>query len=88
MELNKEQLSALVDNELEQPGQTVSRLLAAGADADRQRWARYHLIGELLREGGAERGLSDLSAKISTAIAAEPPLIARHCGRSLTESMP
>ena len=76
MELNHEQLSALVDDELEQVGPAVSQLLAAGGEADWQRWARYHLIGELLRDGGAEAELAGLGAGISAAIAAEPPLIA------------
>lgn len=76
MELNQEQLSALVDDELEQVGPAISRLLAADGAADRQRWARYHLIGELLRDGGSEAEAAGLGARISEAIAAAPPLIA------------
>lgn len=77
MDSSREQLSALVDNELDDVSAAVTRLLAAENRAERQRWSRYHLIGEVLRDGSAAAATADLGARISAAIDAEPPLIAR-----------
>ena len=77
MDSSREQLSALVDNESDDVSAAITRLLAEENAAERQRWARYHLIGEVLRDGGAEAVAAGLGSRISAAIDAEPPLIAR-----------
>lgn len=77
MELSREQLSALVDNELDEAKSAIGLLLAEDNESQRQQWARYYLIGEVLRGGSAEAMTSGLGARISAAIAREPSSLAQ-----------
>lgn len=76
-ELLHEQVSAGVDDELE-AGEAglLFRRLAADADL-RQRWQRYHLISDALRNNLPTRLPIDLATRISAAIAAQPSLSQR-----------
>jgi len=74
MQHQAEQLSALVDDELDgPPGALLARLVED--EASRGQWARYHLIGDVLRDQEAPLA-PDLRARISAAIEAEPALLA------------
>lgn len=70
----EEQFSALVDDEADVPrDHLVSRLL--DDEEARQRWARHHLIGDVLRDHATPLDLG-LAARIRAAVDAEPPLLA------------
>lgn len=74
MQQAEEQLSALVDDELDvPPTAAIGRLLAD--EARRRQWSRYHLIGDVLRDRDAPLDL-DLAGRISAAIDEEPALLA------------
>lgn len=74
MQHAEEQFSALVDDEADVPrDHLVSRLL--DDEEARQRWARHHLIGDVLRDHATPLDLG-LAARIRAAVDAEPPLLA------------
>jgi sigma-E factor negative regulatory protein RseA len=74
MQAQEESFSALVDGESDGPaGPRITRLL--NDEASRDRWARYHLIGDVLRDSAAPLA-PDLRHRISAAIDAEPALLA------------
>lgn len=67
--MKKEHISALMD------GETLDNevISAVSRDAQLQQcWARYHLIGDILREEISPALPTDLPARIAAAIAAEP----------------
>ncbi|MSR14443.1 MAG: hypothetical protein EXR86_07745 [Gammaproteobacteria bacterium] len=67
-----ERLSALMDDAGDPSDQQF--LLDSLAQSDlRETWSRYHLIGESLRDPNSSTLGTDLPAKISQALAAEPP---------------
>lgn len=69
-----EQFSALIDDAADLPPDSlISELL--DDDARRRQWARYHLIGDVLRDRQAPIDL-DLAGRISAAIDTEPALLA------------
>jgi sigma-E factor negative regulatory protein RseA len=74
MQNEEEQLSALVDDELDAPpGGLLTRLVE---DQDsRERWARYHLIGDVLRDRET-RLAPELRERVAAALADEPALLA------------
>jgi len=74
MQHQEEQLSAFVDDELDvPPGALLARL--AEDETSRRQWARYHLIGDVIRDRAAPL-VPDFRARISAAIDAEPTLLA------------
>lgn len=80
MQPSKEQVSALVDDEIPQ----VSPALLAALTADEEllgAWSRYHLIGEVLRGGAGPLVVSTLDARVRQALAAEAVVLAPAAGR-------
>lgn len=73
MQQAEERLSAFVDDELEGPaGALLERLV--DDPAQRERWARYHLVGEVLRNGTAP-DMTGFRSRVASAIADEPTLL-------------
>ncbi|MDO2949487.1 sigma-E factor negative regulatory protein [Aeromonas simiae] len=73
---NKEQLSALMDGELEREVQ-ASLLDSFGDDVELQEaWSRYHLIGDTMRGELAMDMPFDLCDKIALALEDEPTVLA------------
>jgi sigma-E factor negative regulatory protein RseA len=73
-EQKREQLSALVDDELAQEASSVIESLLEDNDA-KETWSRYHLIGNSLR-GQLPEHIVDISSNVSQAIASEPTILA------------
>jgi len=73
-EQKREQLSALVDDELTQEASSVIESLLEDNEA-KETWARYHLIGDSLR-GHLPGQIGDISGNVSQAIASEPTILA------------
>ena len=74
----KEHVSALVDDEV---GLFESRRLVdevLGNDAERARWARYHLIGEAMRGGLSKVVDSGFADRVKREIESEPALHVDH----------
>jgi len=69
----EEQLSALVDDELDAPAGALLTRVVEDPES-RERWARYHMIGDVLRDREV-RLTPDLSARIAAALEAEPVLL-------------
>lgn len=75
----EEQLSAFVDDELDAPpGAFLARLVED--QESRERWARYHMIGDVLRDREAPLALT-LGARVADALAAEPALLVPPVGK-------
>lgn len=75
-----EALSALVDDELE----SIPEALQHGLREDpalRATWSRYHLIGEVLRQGDARAAVARLDARVAAALADEPVVVAPAAAR-------
>jgi len=73
MQQDEEQLSAFVDDELDAPaGALLTRLIEDREN--RERWVRYHLIGDVLRDRDVPLA-TDLRARIADALAKEPALL-------------
>ena len=70
----REQLSALVDDELTQEATSVIESLLEDNEA-KETWARYHLIGDSLR-GCLPGHIGDISSGVSQALASEPTILA------------
>lgn len=76
-ELLNEQVSAGVDDELD-PGEAALLLRRLASDAGlRQRWQRYHLISDALKNHLPARLPVNLAARIAEGIAAQPTLSQR-----------
>ncbi len=74
MQYEEEQLSAFVDDELDAPpGAWLTRLVEDRAS--RERWARYHMIGDVLRDREV-RLVPELRDRVAAALADEPTLLA------------
>lgn len=73
-EQKREQLSALVDDELTQEASSVIESLLEDDDA-KETWTRYHLIGDSLR-GHLPAQIGDISGNVRQAIASEPTVLA------------
>ena len=73
-EQKREQLSALVDDELIHDASPAVNNLLEDKEA-KQTWARYHLIGDSLR-GHLPEHIVDISSNVSQAIASEPTILA------------
>ncbi len=73
-EEKREQLSALVDDELTQEATSVIESLLEDNEA-KETWARYHLIGDSLR-GHLPEHIGNISTNVSQAIALEPTILA------------
>jgi len=70
----REQLSALVDDELTHESSPVIDSLLQDNEA-KQTWTRYHLIGDSLR-GHLPGHIVDISNNVSQVIASEPTVLA------------
>lgn len=68
----EERISALFDGEL--GGEEAKRMLGRLGDAESRAWAEYSLIGDVLR--GCPSNRPDLGARIRTALAEEPTVLA------------
>ncbi len=73
-EQKREQLSALVDDELSNEASSTIKTLLEDSEA-RDTWARYHLIGDSLR-GHLPKQIEDIADNVSEAIASEPTILA------------
>ncbi len=72
----KEQLSALLDQELD-PGQiTGASSRIAGSDDLRGAWDRYHLIGDVMRGEGVRVAGRSVADAVREQIQSEPPILA------------
>ena len=73
-EQKREQLSALVDDELiHETSSAISTLLED--NEAKETWARYHLIGDSMRGHLPER-IEDIADNVSQAIALQPTILA------------
>ena len=71
----EESLSALVDDELHDvPGDLMQAL--QDDPGLRDTWSRYHLIGEVLRQGDVPAAVGRLEARVGRALADEPVVLA------------
>jgi sigma-E factor negative regulatory protein RseA len=68
------QISALVDDELTHESSSVIDSLLQDNES-KEKWARYHLIGDSLRDHLPEH-IGDISTNVSQAIASEPTVLA------------
>jgi sigma-E factor negative regulatory protein RseA len=68
----KEHISALVDGELEHrsAAETIDVLL--GSERMQWRWARYHVVRDVLRHKVYPHASGELSARVRASLAAEP----------------
>lgn len=73
MQHEEEQLSAFVDDELDAPPGGVLTRLVEDRDS-RERWARYHMIGDVLRDRDV-RLAPELRERVAAALADEPALL-------------
>ncbi|MDA0822981.1 MAG: sigma-E factor negative regulatory protein [Proteobacteria bacterium] len=75
MQTNQETLSIAMDDEL---GSSTASVLGrvANNNNDTDTWARYHLIGDVLRDQLTELAPPNFAAKLSTQIAQEPTILA------------
>lgn len=67
-----ERLSAWADDELPEAEQELLLRQVVGDPALRARWARYHLIGDALRDGLPESIRPGFAEQVAAAIAREP----------------
>jgi sigma-E factor negative regulatory protein RseA len=69
----KEQISALVDNQIDD----ISLLVQVGDDPEAQSlWERYHLVGDVMRGEVPALLHMDISAKVAQALENEPAILA------------
>jgi len=73
-----EQLSALVDNELEEPEQALLFRQLAGDAQLSQRLSRYQLISDALQNHLPARFASGFHQRVQAALSDEPPVHAQH----------
>ncbi len=73
-EQKREQLSALVDDELTHKSSPVIDSLLEDNES-KETWTRYHLIGDSLR-GHLPEHIGNISTNVSQAIASEPTILA------------
>lgn len=86
MQNQEEQVSAFVDDELDAPpGALLTRLVEDRES--RERWARYHIIGDVLRDREV-RLAPELRERIAAALADEPALLAPPASIPLQASGP
>ncbi len=74
-ENNREQISALMDDELGNEPNSVLQELGKD-DEQRQIWTRYHLIGDCLRGKLPEHIDLDIADRVREAIQSEPSILA------------
>ena len=73
-EQKREQLSALVDDELSHETSSAINTLLEDNEA-KETWSRYHLIGDSMRGHLPER-IEDIADNVSQAIASQPTILA------------
>ena len=73
-EQKREQLSALVDDELSHETSSAINTLLEDNEA-KETWARYHLIGDSMRDHLPER-IGNIADNVSQAIASQPTILA------------
>jgi|GEM_PF-1104058 len=67
----EEELSALVDGEHPATDAMLSQLITGNAEA-RERWSRYHLLGEILRDANPPPEMQSLASYVQEQLAGEP----------------
>jgi sigma-E factor negative regulatory protein RseA len=73
---NREQISALMDDELSTQ-EAHDTLLRLQQDEElQQKWSRYHLIGDVMKGETPQVNSAEAAARISALIAEEPAIIA------------
>jgi len=79
-DLTNENISHIMDNEWDEATETgsVDELVRAvtGSDETAQKWARYHLIRDVMQNEYTPVLGSDFASKVSSAIDAEPAIVA------------
>ncbi|MFT4562505.1 MAG: sigma-E factor negative regulatory protein RseA [Gammaproteobacteria bacterium] len=75
MQTDQETLSIAMDGELGSSTEAALGRVAKNSD-DTDTWARYHLIGDVLRDPLAELAPTNFAANLSTQMAQEPTLLA------------
>ena len=74
MNKQRESLSAMMDGELDDPSQVLSSLKS---DTEfRGRWARFHLIGDMMRDAIISPAPAKFSEDVGAKVAAEPTILA------------
>jgi len=83
MQNDQESLSTLMDGETDgRDGSTLGRI--AATEDERSAWARYHLIGDVIRDGLTEVAPPEFAQKLRIEIGREPTILApRRKARSL-----
>ncbi len=71
MDSFEEELSALVDGEHPETDAALSQLITGNAET-RERWSRYHLLGEILRDANPPPDLQSVASRVKEQIASEP----------------
>jgi sigma-E factor negative regulatory protein RseA len=71
MDSFEEELSALVDGEHPETDAALSRLMAGNAES-RERWSRYHLLGEILRDANPTPEMQSLASRVQEQLTSEP----------------
>lgn len=72
---NREQMSALMDDELS-THELKNGLQQLQQNLElQQQWSRYHLIGDIMKGDKAQAGITPIAARISAQVAEEPAII-------------
>lgn len=74
MHIEQEVLSAAIDGEHDGASEDVLQGIA-GHGGSRERWARYHLIGDVLRDGLVDVAPKDFSEQLRAQIDQEPTIL-------------
>jgi len=73
---NREQVSALIDDELSPQDIDRTLRLLSEDDQHREAWARYHLIGDVIRGEHVFDPAGDIADRIRAQLESEPAIIA------------
>lgn len=73
MQIDEQTLSSVMDGD-GATGETLAGV--AAADGSRAAWARYHMIGDVLRDNASAIAPAEFSASIAARIADEPTVLA------------
>jgi len=87
-EHSDEQLSALVDGELEPNQHTLLMRRLERDQCMQSRWSRYYLMGEAIRRDLCGDLTVDLAQRVHMSIQSEPPLTPEVRGQTATKAWP
>ncbi len=76
-EMSNEQISALMDDEVDSDARSFLLRRMADDEAFRDRWARYHLISEALKNNISDRTDPLFAERVRHAVAEQAPLAGR-----------